>query len=132
MIAISPRNLLYLALLVFCPTAGLEIAHGAAQAPAASDGWHIPEGAAAEHNPEPLTPATLGKGQRLYRAKCERCHGVDGTGNGPETDPAHPAGDLTDARRGPPRRVSRWRGFLGPLWAAASRVLLTRGAQPKT
>ena len=99
MIAISPRNLLYLALLVFCPTAGLEIAHGAAQAPAASDGWHIPEGAAAEHNPELLTPATLGKGQRLYRAKCERCHGVDGTGNGPETDPAHPAGDLTDARR---------------------------------
>ena len=67
--------------------------HSAGQAPEGSDGWHIPEGATAEHNPEPFTPATLGKGQRLYRAKCERCHGVDGTGNGPETDPAQLTGD---------------------------------------
>lgn len=99
MIACSPRTLLCLALLVFCPTAGLEIAHGAVQAPDGSEGWHIPEGAAAERAPEPLTPATLSRGLHLYRTKCERCHGADGTGNGPDTDPAHPAGDLTDARR---------------------------------
>ena len=65
MIAISPgRSLLCLALLVFCPTVGLEIAHGAAQAPEGFEGWHIPDSAAAEHNPEPLDPATLGRGQR--------------------------------------------------------------------
>ena len=100
MIAISPRrSLLCLAFLVFCPTVGLEIAHGAVQAPQGSDGWQIPEGAAAEHNPEPLTPATLAKGQHFYQSKCQRCHGADGTGNGPEREPGHPAGDLTDARR---------------------------------
>lgn len=100
MIALSSRrSLLCLALLVFCPTVGLEIAHGAVQAPEGSAGWQIPDGAAAEHNPEPLNPATLAKGQRLYRAKCQRCHGADGTGYGPETDPGHPAGDLTDGRR---------------------------------
>ena len=100
MIAISPgRSLLCLALLVFCPTVGLEIAHGAAQAPDGFEGWHIPDSAAAEHNPEPLDPATLGRGQRVYRSKCQRCHGEDGTGHGPEMDPGHPAGDLTDGRR---------------------------------
>lgn len=99
MIAMSPRTLLCLALLVFCPTAGLEIARGATQAPDGAEGWQIPDGAAAERNPEPATPALLDRGQRLYRSKCQRCHGAEGTGNGPESDPGHPAGDLTDARR---------------------------------
>ena len=100
MITFNPRRaLLWLALLVFGPTVGPEIAYGAAQAPEGSEGWSIPEGAAAEHNPGPFNPETLGKGQRLYRSKCQRCHGADGTGNGPDSDPGHPAGDLTDARR---------------------------------
>ena len=100
MIPLSPRrSLLCLALFVFCPTVGFEIAHGATQAAEPNTGWQIPDGAAAEPNPEPLTPATLAKGERLYRSKCQRCHASDGSGNGPESDPDHPAGDLTDARR---------------------------------
>jgi cytochrome c5 len=94
-----PGALLCVALLVFAPTIGVEIARGATQAPDGSEGWHIPEGAAMEGNPEPLSPAVLARGQSLYKAKCQRCHNADGAGHGPESDPDHPAGDLTDARR---------------------------------
>ena len=92
-------GLLWIVLLVLGPTVGIEIAKGATPAPDPSDGWQIPEGAATEPNPEPLTAASLTKGQSLYKAKCQRCHGVDGAGHGPESDPDHPAGDLTDGRR---------------------------------
>ena len=91
--------LLWIGLWVFGPTVGVEIAMGATEASDGSDGWQIPEGAATEANPEPLTAASLTRGQSLYKTKCQRCHGVDGAGHGPETDPDHPAGDLTDARR---------------------------------
>jgi mono/diheme cytochrome c family protein len=70
----------------------------ATQAPEDSNGWHIPEGVAMERNPEPLNAAALAKGRSLYNAKCQRCHGADGAGHGPESDPNHPAGDLTDGR----------------------------------
>src|SRR5262245_50327512 len=99
MIVIRPGALLCVALLVFAPTFGVEIAKGATQAPEGSDGWHIPEWASTERSPEPPTPAGLARGQSVYNAKCRRCHGADGRGHGPESDPDHPAGDLTDARR---------------------------------
>ena len=51
-----------------------------------------------ELNPEPLNAAVLAKGQSLYKSKCQRCHGADGTGHGPEAEPNHPAGNLTDGR----------------------------------
>lgn len=70
-----------------------------AQAPAASDGWQIPATAAAEASPIPSTPVTIAKGKELFMAKCRRCHGVTGKGNGPEADPDHPPRDLTDASR---------------------------------
>jgi mono/diheme cytochrome c family protein len=92
-------GLLGIVLLVLGPTVGIEIAKGATGAPDPSDGWQIPEGAATEPNPEPLTAANLTRGQSLYKAKCQRCHGVDGVGHGPESDPDHPAADLTDGRR---------------------------------
>jgi len=69
------------------------------QSPANSEGWHIPEGAAMESNPQPLDPAVLAKGRMLYKSRCQRCHGADGTGHGPESDPDHPAANLTDASR---------------------------------
>jgi mono/diheme cytochrome c family protein len=91
--------LLWIVLLVCGPTVGIEIANGATRASDPSDGWQIPEGAATEANPETLTVASLARGQSLYRAKCQRCHGVDGAGHGPDSDPDHPAADLTDGRR---------------------------------
>jgi mono/diheme cytochrome c family protein len=84
---------------VFLPTVGVEVALRATQAPDGSEGWHIPASAAMERNPEPLNDTVLAKGYRLYKAKCQRCHGADGTGHGPEADPNHLPGDLTDGRR---------------------------------
>ena len=93
-----PWAILCVALMMFCPTVAIEIAKGAPQAPDDSQGWQIPEGAAMERNPQPLNAAVLAKGQGVYKAKCQRCHGADGTGHGPEADPTHPAGDLTTGR----------------------------------
>jgi mono/diheme cytochrome c family protein len=86
------------AALMFCPTVGVEVAKVATQAPDDSKGWTIPPHASAESNPEPLNAAALERGQRLYKSKCQRCHGADGTGHGPDADPDHPAGNLTDRR----------------------------------
>ena len=61
-------SLFWITLLMCGPTMGIEIAKGAT---GPSDGWHIPEGAAAEPNPEPLTAANLTRGQSLYKAKCQ-------------------------------------------------------------
>ena len=65
----------------------------------ATEGWQIPEDAAAQTYSVPATPATLTKGKALFKSKCQRCHGVGGTGDGPDADPDHPPSDLTDARR---------------------------------
>ena len=51
--------LLWVALMVFCPTVMIEVATGATQSPDGSEGWHIPEGAAMEHNPQPLNDADV-------------------------------------------------------------------------
>jgi mono/diheme cytochrome c family protein len=100
MMAAARRYALFcIVLIVIGPTVGIEIANGAAQAPDGSQGWQIPESAATERNPEPLTAAVLARGAALYKSKCQRCHGADGAGHGPEVDPDHPAGDLTDGRR---------------------------------
>lgn len=65
----------------------------------ATDGWRISRDAATAVNPIPLTPAHLTKGQELFKSKCQRCHGSTGIGNGPDADPEHSPGDLTDASR---------------------------------
>lgn len=69
------------------------------QEPGDSEGWQIPAAAAAEVNPVAATPAVLAKGKEIFKAKCQKCHGVTGQGNGPEADPAHSPGDLTDGKR---------------------------------
>lgn len=65
----------------------------------ASDGWHIPDGAATEPSLVPVNAAVIAKGKGLYQSKCQRCHGPDGTGHGPDADPDHAPADLTDMRR---------------------------------
>ena len=72
-----------------------------AQQPANADGWQLPPNAAAETSPLAQTPAIVAKGQNLYKSKCQRCHGATGKGNGPDADPDHSPGDLTDSKRAP-------------------------------
>jgi mono/diheme cytochrome c family protein len=64
-----------------------------------SDGWQISRDATTLSNPIAATPTILAKGQELYKAKCQRCHGASGKGNGPDADPEHSPGDLTDGSR---------------------------------
>jgi mono/diheme cytochrome c family protein len=71
----------------------------AAQQPEDSDGWQLPAGAAAETNPVVVTPAVLAKGKDLYKSKCQKCHGPNGKGDGPDADRDHKPGDLTDGKR---------------------------------
>jgi cytochrome c len=62
-------------------------------------GWTIPADAAREANPMAATPDVLQKGEKIYRGKCQRCHGREGRGNGPDADPDKPAGNFTDRMR---------------------------------
>jgi len=64
-----------------------------------SNGWKIPSGAADEASPIAASAAIVAKGQSLYKSKCQRCHGATGIGNGPDADPDHHPGDLTDSKR---------------------------------
>jgi mono/diheme cytochrome c family protein len=64
-----------------------------------SDGWQIPAGAADEQSPIQPTPDVLAKGKAIFKSKCQRCHGATGVGNGPDADPDHSPGDLTDGKR---------------------------------
>ena len=86
-----------LALLVFLISATPLSAYAEGSGP--SDGWLIPVTAAKEASPISATPAAIAKGKEIFLAKCRRCHGATGKGNGPEADPEHPPGDLTDASR---------------------------------
>jgi mono/diheme cytochrome c family protein len=79
---------------IFVASLGVALAQGDR-----SDGWQIPAGAAGEQSPIPPTPDVLAKGQSIFKSKCQRCHGATGVGNGPDADPDHSPGDLTDSRR---------------------------------
>jgi mono/diheme cytochrome c family protein len=71
---------------------------GMAPSDASSNGWRIPESAGAERSPLASSDREIVKGQGLFRSKCSGCHGADGRGHGPDSDPDHPAADLTDGR----------------------------------
>jgi len=88
-------------ILKFCGAIALVAAGivGRALAQDDSDGWTIPQGAGREANPIAVTPQVLAKGQNIYKSKCQRCHGPAGKGNGPDADPKHKPGDLSDASR---------------------------------
>ena len=38
-------------------------------------------------------------GEPIYRGKCQRCHGKEGKGDGPDADHDKPAGNFTDRMR---------------------------------
>jgi mono/diheme cytochrome c family protein len=86
--------------------AGLVILAGAvsvrtvAAAPEQATRWTIPPGGADEKNPLPINEATLAGGKKLFLAKCQRCHGAEGKGDGPDADAKYAATqDLTSAAR---------------------------------
>lgn len=105
------RAMMVAATLLFTSAlASAVLASGAAQqtpppsdpAPAGSGkGWTIPAGAAQEPNPIAASPDVVAKGKTLFHDKCEKCHGKEGKGDGPDADPDQPPDDLSDASRAP-------------------------------
>jgi mono/diheme cytochrome c family protein len=62
--------------------------------------WIIPDEAKLRRNPLQTSPQLLESARPLYTEKCERCHGVTGKGNGPESARQYPSpSDLTDTQR---------------------------------
>lgn len=62
--------------------------------------WIIPEEARQRHNPLQSSAQVFEAARPLYKENCERCHGVTGKGNGPESARQYPApSDLADAKR---------------------------------
>jgi mono/diheme cytochrome c family protein len=73
-------------------------AHG--QDGTTSGGWTIPADAATLKSPLPASPAVLAAGKKLFGTKCQRCHGPEGKGDGPDGEPEHQEDmDLTVASR---------------------------------
>lgn len=64
-------------------------------------GWTIPEGAAKEPNPVPVSAEVVEKGKQIYDKNCERCHGQSGKGDGPDAEPDMEPEDLSDPERIP-------------------------------
>lgn len=50
-------------------------------------GFIIPPEAKDEKNPLTMSDAVLAGGKKLYEAKCQKCHGKTGKGDGPDADP---------------------------------------------
>jgi putative ABC transport system permease protein len=72
----------------------------AASAQTSADGWRIPATAATEKNPFPANDAVLAAGKKVFSARCVRCHGPAGKGDGPDADQDHKEMmDLTRADR---------------------------------
>lgn len=61
----------------------------AGQTPPRGNGWSVPSTATTEKSPLTINPAVLANGKKLYGEKCQRCHGAEGKGDGPEGEAEH-------------------------------------------
>jgi mono/diheme cytochrome c family protein len=52
-------------------------------------GWTLPPTAKEEKNPVPVNDATLAAGKKLFLQKCQRCHGPEAKGDGPDANHDH-------------------------------------------
>ena len=72
----------------------------AGQARGAGGGWTLPPGAADEKSPLTVNDSVIAGGKKLFASKCQRCHGPEGKGDGPDGDKEHQADmNLTVAAR---------------------------------
>lgn len=80
--------------------AGLGLAALLASSPALAqyDGWTIPPSAKSEKSPFAGSADAVKKGKGVFTSRCQRCHGPEGKGNGPEADPKVPPANLTQIK----------------------------------
>jgi mono/diheme cytochrome c family protein len=59
----------------------------------------VPPTAKEEKSPLKPSPALAKQGRAIFTANCQKCHGPQAKGDGPDSDPQSPAADLTDEFR---------------------------------
>lgn len=81
--------------------AGPAHTHGDPAKPAAAEaGWTLPADAEAKKSPLAVDAKVLATGKTIFKNKCQKCHGPNGRGDGPDADPDHQEDmDLTAAAR---------------------------------
>jgi mono/diheme cytochrome c family protein len=62
------------------------------------EGWTIPASAKTEKSPFAGSADAVKKGKAVFSSRCQRCHGPQGKGNGPEADPKVPPANLTQIK----------------------------------
>jgi mono/diheme cytochrome c family protein len=125
----SPAGISRVAGAVYLSTAlQLSLGSGPGTAAGPQADWTIPAGAADLANPLDATPDVLKQGVSIFESRCRLCHGPEGKGNGPLSDPAHPAADLTAGVRAdlPPDGVLFYRVWNGKRPMPAFKSELTR------
>lgn len=76
-------------------------AAGIPAAPQTARTWTLGEDADTKKNPLKADEKTLNEGKGLYKAKCSRCHGPAGLGDGQDAEPDLPEMNLTEPKRAP-------------------------------
>jgi mono/diheme cytochrome c family protein len=74
-------------------------AQTSASRPPNPNAWVMPDTAKTEQSPIQPTPAVLKTGAALYQKHCQRCHGPQGKGDGPDADATDKPDDLSDLSR---------------------------------
>jgi mono/diheme cytochrome c family protein len=82
------------ALLVCLFAIGLPVAAYAQYA-----GWDIPPGGKEQKSPLKPSADVVKQGKAVFTSACQKCHGPEAKGDGPDSDPKSPAADLTDEFR---------------------------------
>ena len=62
-------------------------------------GWTVPPAAKTEKSPLKPSADVVKRGRAIFTANCQRCHGPQAKGDGPDSSPQSPAADLTDEFR---------------------------------
>ena len=101
-------------------------------------GWTIPAGAEKEVSPVKASAATLKEGKSIFDARCVRCHGPEGKGDGKESKPESPAADLNPdgvmfdrVANGKPPAMPAFKSQLTPqeIWTVVAYAKSLRKAQ---
>jgi mono/diheme cytochrome c family protein len=72
---------------------------GTPAAQPSGSGWQLPPDAAETKNPLTVDAKLLATGKSVFKDKCQKCHGPNGKGDGPDADPDADNMDLTNAKR---------------------------------
>jgi mono/diheme cytochrome c family protein len=109
-------------------------------------GWTIPAGGKEQKSPLKPSADVVRKGKGVFTSKCQKCHGPEAKGDGPDSDPKSPAADLTDEFRyelnpegilyhkvlnGHPPQMPAFKSQLSPdeIWQVVAYVMSLRKPQ---